>query len=155
MKLIADVSKNTIEHFDSDGSTKVIYFGFTDNDSLPVEFCNVRFGFSVFLDGALLIKKTYPPTGLVYEKTDQEFLVAFDVYLVHLGKTYQVTAWVENNKTYWQSSFDWIVPTPPSPYDSWDWSDKDEAWFAPVPYPSDGGNYVWNEDAQDWQAVTD
>lgn len=39
---------------------------------------------------------------------------------------------------------------PPKPYDSWVLNEDTCLWEAPVPYPSDGGAYVWDEDAGDW-----
>jgi hypothetical protein len=40
----------------------------------------------------------------------------------------------------------------PQPYPSWT---LDEAWNwqPPVPYPTDGGMYGWNEDEQTWEAL--
>lgn len=37
---------------------------------------------------------------------------------------------------------------PPQPYPSWTWNG--ERWNPPVPYPSDGNSYAWDEDAQAW-----
>jgi len=42
---------------------------------------------------------------------------------------------------------------PPQPFPSW--TRHEGGWLPPVPMPSDGGLYVWDEDAQEWQAVTD
>lgn len=42
----------------------------------------------------------------------------------------------------------------PQPFPSWT-LDDDMKWKPPVPYPTDGETYVWDEDAQEWQAVTD
>jgi hypothetical protein len=39
---------------------------------------------------------------------------------------------------------------PDKPYESWVWNDEDGWYEAPVPYPSDGGSYVWDEAAQQW-----
>ena len=42
----------------------------------------------------------------------------------------------------------------PKPDDTtWAWDDANGWWDRPVPYPSDGGNYSWDEDAQDWKPV--
>jgi hypothetical protein len=38
---------------------------------------------------------------------------------------------------------------PPQPYPSWH-LDKDWNWQAPVPYPDDGNEYVWDEQSQNW-----
>jgi hypothetical protein len=38
---------------------------------------------------------------------------------------------------------------PPQPFPSWT-LDENYRWEAPVPYPTDGGSYTWDEDAQSW-----
>ena len=42
----------------------------------------------------------------------------------------------------------------PQPYPSWTISAPTWIWQPPVPYPSEGGPYVWNEATQSWDAVT-
>jgi len=42
---------------------------------------------------------------------------------------------------------------PPKPFDSWVLDEGTCLWVAPVPYPTDGESYVWDEDAGDWMAV--
>lgn len=37
---------------------------------------------------------------------------------------------------------------PPKPYASWKWIDG--SWQAPSAYPSDGGDYVWDESSRSW-----
>ena len=39
---------------------------------------------------------------------------------------------------------------PPRPYASWTLNDSTCLWEAPVPYPTDGQNYIWNEDTTNW-----
>lgn len=39
---------------------------------------------------------------------------------------------------------------PPKPYPSWVLNDFACLWEAPIPYPDDGGLYVWNEATQSW-----
>lgn len=38
----------------------------------------------------------------------------------------------------------------PQPYPSWTISAPTWEWQAPVPYPTDGGDYVWDEATQSW-----
>jgi hypothetical protein len=40
----------------------------------------------------------------------------------------------------------------PQPYPSWT-LDANFDWEAPVPYPTDGGYYIWDETTQTWVAV--
>ena len=42
---------------------------------------------------------------------------------------------------------------PPKPYESWLLDEDTCLWDAPVPYPSDGEMYVWDEAAGDWVAA--
>ena len=39
---------------------------------------------------------------------------------------------------------------PPQPFASWTLNDSTCLWDAPVPYPTDGQNYIWNEDTTSW-----
>jgi len=42
---------------------------------------------------------------------------------------------------------------PPRPYASWTLNDSTCLWEAPVPYPTDGQNYIWNEDTTSWDLI--
>lgn len=42
---------------------------------------------------------------------------------------------------------------PPKPYPSWTLDNATADWVAPVPYPTDGKSYVWNESTQTWDEV--
>lgn len=42
---------------------------------------------------------------------------------------------------------------PPKPYPSWVLNEFSCLWEAPIPYPEDGGAYVWNEETQSWVQV--
>lgn len=40
---------------------------------------------------------------------------------------------------------------PPQPYKSWILNEETCLWEAPVPYPSDGKVYVWEEATKEWK----
>jgi hypothetical protein len=42
----------------------------------------------------------------------------------------------------------------PQPFESWILNTKTYVWEAPKPYPAEGGAYVWNEHALDWDQLT-
>lgn len=42
---------------------------------------------------------------------------------------------------------------PPKPYESWLLDEETCLWVAPIPYPSDGVIYSWNEATLDWEPV--
>jgi len=39
---------------------------------------------------------------------------------------------------------------PPTPYPSWKLNEDTCLWDAPIPYPSDNKEYLWNETEQEW-----
>jgi hypothetical protein len=39
---------------------------------------------------------------------------------------------------------------PPKPYPSWILNEDTCNWEAPVPYPEDGSEYIWNEETLSW-----
>jgi len=44
---------------------------------------------------------------------------------------------------------------PPQPYASWVLDEATCLWVAPIDYPADGGQYVWDEETTDWIEVQD
>lgn len=39
---------------------------------------------------------------------------------------------------------------PPKPFNSWTLNEESCLWDSPVPHPSDGKRYTWNEDSLAW-----
>lgn len=75
-----------------------------------------------------------------------------------LGGTWKQTSYNANiRKNYagigftYQSDIDAFVP--PQPYPSWVLNTTTAQWEAPVPYPTDGKRYSWDEAAQNWVEV--
>lgn len=42
---------------------------------------------------------------------------------------------------------------PPKPFDSWSLNTETVSWNSPIPYPTDGKKYTWNEDEQKWDLL--
>ncbi len=42
---------------------------------------------------------------------------------------------------------------PPKPYESWELDSETAQWVAPIPYPTDGIVYFWNDKDADWSPV--
>ena len=38
----------------------------------------------------------------------------------------------------------------PKPYDSWILENETASWVAPIPYPSEDGDWIWSESSQQW-----
>lgn len=39
---------------------------------------------------------------------------------------------------------------PPKPFPSWTLNEESCLWYPPTSYPDDGGNYLWDEEQQEW-----
>lgn len=50
----------------------------------------------------------------------------------------------------WNVTPDGLRPDKPN-NTTWVWDDVNGWWDRPVPYPSNGGDYVWDDDAQGWE----
>jgi len=46
--------------------------------------------------------------------------------------------------------FDRDAFIPPTPYPSWKLNEDTCLWDAPIPYPNDNKQYIWNETEQEW-----
>ena len=44
---------------------------------------------------------------------------------------------------------------PVKPFESWSLNDETCLWEAPIPYPTDGQVYTWNESTTSWEEVTE
>jgi hypothetical protein len=44
---------------------------------------------------------------------------------------------------------------PPKPYASWTLNETTCLWDSPVPYPTDGKRYIWNEVTTSWIEMTE
>ena len=44
---------------------------------------------------------------------------------------------------------------PPKPFEKWILNEDTCRWEAPVPYPTDGKEYVWNDNKQEWEEYND
>lgn len=48
------------------------------------------------------------------------------------------------------ATHEFTAPRPAQPFASWTWNADAAMWIAPVPYPTDGADYLWNEGTGAW-----
>jgi hypothetical protein len=88
----------------------------------------------------------YPPVGVTLVSTDQFLLFSTSVFL---PADAVIDMSVVINEDAQQAVF--TVPRPERPFPSWMWTDGQ--WMPPVPYPTDGASYSWDETAGAWVAL--
>ena len=126
-----------------------LFIGFTDNSPV-VEFKDLKFKFELRKEDSIKQYGVYPPAGLTYVNSDQQYLVVERLFL-ESEKTYTLWLWAENDKNVFEKEFEFTTPRPQKPHESWIWSGSE--WEAPVPYPQDGNFYLWDEDNLVWNDV--
>ena len=74
---------------------------------------------------------------------------------IHYGPNGEPDGGIAVRKNYagigftWDASRDAFIP--PKPYTSWILNERTCLWDPPVPYPTDGKNYIWEESLQEWK----
>lgn len=118
-----------------------------------IPMSGVKFGFTLFINGVETIKAEWPPSNVIYKKTDQDILARYQLFW-KADDNVKINVWLlDIFSVLHEDSLEFIAPRPPKPYPSWAWNEV--AWQAPVPYPADGQFYDWDEDNQQWVIVTE
>ena len=113
----------------------------------------VQMHISVTADGETVFDMALPPLGVRYKQTDQDVLATGRVRWWP-DQQIEVRAWCKTTQGHELTAEAGLTaPRPAKPYDSWEWTGTH--WEAPVPYPDDGGEYVWDEGAGEWIEVED
>lgn len=55
------------------------------------------------------------------------------------------------SQSYYDFETDSVIDESRKMFESWIWNGT--SWVAPVPYPNDGKNYIWNEKTKKWKKV--
>lgn len=127
-----------------------LFISFKDNSNAdPFYFNNLNFLYRFSINGQIVSEKTYPPVGIKYFNSSDDYLVVerlnFDP-----GKQYTLYLSVENNGQFFEKSFTFLIPFPTKPYNSWTWNEITKDWQSPVSFPKDGRFYDWDEKTLSW-----
>jgi hypothetical protein len=126
-----------------------IEVGFRNGDG-PAVFDELTFGVTVTVAGQRKLDVIYPPAGVKYVATDQQWLTSDRVHLA-ADDVATLDVWAVNAGIRHEGSTTFTVPRPAQPYPSWVWDDA--RWQPPVPYP-DEGDWEWDEATGDWVPYT-
>lgn len=155
MRCIFDVNNNSFDIDNENIASNYIQIniGFVDNKKMPVFFNNLRYGFKLFNNQNIITDFSYPLQDMVLLSTDQEYINNVLVNGLFPDINYLLNIWVENNGVLLETSIDIILQRPSQPYSSWIYDDQNYMWTAPIPYPNDGNNYMWDETNGLWNLV--
>jgi hypothetical protein len=152
MKFLGDITKKTWvyeEDFQLSYSFSAS-IGFRDNDKLPVNFNNLKFGYEIILNNQEIFTYSKPDDGIDYICTDQYFIDSSYINNLFPDQEYSIRVWAENSEENWDQVFNFVLPKPQKPFESWVWDKETHLWVPPKPIPSTTLDYSWNEDIQEW-----
>jgi len=113
-----------------------------------VNLKGVEMRLTITADGLDVFDLSLPPAGVRYKQTDQDVLATGRVRW-NPDQSIAVDAWCKTaSGQELTATATFTAPRPAQPYPSWTWGGT--SWVAPVPYPNDGQEYVWDEGTQDW-----
>ena len=135
------IDKKLLSH-----TSNQIGIGFENNVGSTIFFNNLSFSYKITdnATSSVIVEKTYPPTGITYEETDDTFIVIDALDLVP-GHEYNLLLTATNNSKIYTETVKLNVPYPIKPFSSWTWSEKNRSYESPVAYPNDNG-YLWDWD---------
>jgi hypothetical protein len=133
-------------------SSKVdLFFNVTPTKTAN-SFWGIGFGFELKTeDGGIEAYGVYPPPGVIYVNTDQNYLSTKELR-VQDNTDYTLNVWASVDGVMTEDSLTFFVGDISRPFPSWT-KDSEGNWLPPVPYPDDNGMYQWDESTTSWVAV--
>jgi hypothetical protein len=110
-------------------------------------FKNLKFKFELKQAGNIKQYGVYPPAGVSYVSTDQDFLLSEPLNLIP-DKEYELYLWMEHDGVSAETTEVFTSPKPPQPFPSWTW--ENDMWNPPVERPDNAIAYSWDEDTLAW-----
>lgn len=123
-----------------------LFISFTD-EAPVVEFKDLQFKYELRQGENIKQYGVFPPPNVRYVRSDQPYLVVERLKL-RPEIEYDLYLWAMNNKQQFEKTVTFITPRPTQPYPSWQWDG--ERWNPPIPYPTDGEFYEWDEETTSW-----
>tara|TARA_B100002019_G_C21176087_1_gene551195 strand:+ start:146 stop:871 length:726 start_codon:yes stop_codon:yes gene_type:complete len=134
------IDKSLLKHVSNQ-----IAIGFENNAGNTVTFNNLSFLFRITEDGSTIVEKSYPPSGITYEETNDAFISIDMLNELIPGHEYSLYLSVTNNSQSYTETVTLNIPYPEKPFSSWTWSEENREYEPPVSYPNseDDRGYLW------------
>jgi len=127
-----------------------VYLGLNTADNrFPLDYTDLRFGYVLTVNGVQAATATYPEPNNKYVQAGAPYIRAERVTFTPEDQL-QVTIWAEDAARF-ESLTSFQAPRYVQPFPSWTWANP--RWEAPVPHPTDGNDYEWDEAGQQWVLV--
>ena len=154
-KIYASLSFKTdkwdVEISDLRPDSAELYMDFKNSKGNLYKFKDLTFYYRLSTKtGTVLQSQNYPPPGVTYVQSNESFIASEKLKLSQ-STEYELYFRAQNNGRIHEKSVRFITPRNPQPFASWEWDNTEKKWHAPIPYPSDGNFYIWNEETVSWK----
>lgn len=127
-------------------------------ENTTINFSELKYGFQL-LDSATQIQfYNFPPEGVSLKSIKSGIIETVRLIPLEIEKNYTLSFYVEIDGITIDHNYNFNVPKPPRPYNSWNWDGV--KWAPPIPKPilnteRDGrpgvGAFHWDEEKQEWE----
>ena len=154
MLFVADLENLTWRaHGDLGHYSSTVDIGFVRGSEVPVLFRDLSFSYTVYYENSVILQNSFPPEGVTYKSSDQEFLVSDNIDNIVPESKYIIDLFATESGNEIKTSIELFSPRLPQPFPSWIYDDQNKMWIAPKSPPTDGKKYIWNELEQGWEAL--
>lgn len=157
IKLLAHLDTQEWSIEGSPGSNDLeLVIGCRRNNAIGVDFVNASFGFNFLDQEGILDYAQYPPEGISYSSTNEDFMTYNFITDLVPEEEYVIRAWFKDSGIEFSAEFTITTPRPEQPFPSWTYSEEMRYWIAPYPPnipKTDDQYYSWNEDTQLWSVL--
>jgi hypothetical protein len=155
MKIFIDTENKNIEVISDTSEAVAPFLDIFFSVPKEIDFLDpFRFGYNL-LDGKTTVSTgSYPVGDNKFISTDQDYLVSERVDVIEPNKSYDVLVWAIHGTDYFEKLLTFDISNLGQPFPSWIFDSVNHHWSAPEPRPTDGLQYLWNEDARKWEKFT-
>lgn len=140
------IDTNQIGGFDND-----LFIKFENTNSIK-NFKEMKFGFELKKGNDIKQYGIFPPAGVRYRSSDQNFKASIRLEL-QPEEIYILYLWANYDKEKIRQNFEIKNPKPKKIFESWQWNNSEKIWQPPVAKPENGVECEWDEQKLSWKLI--
>ena len=131
-----------------------LHISFTNNSNQDtLKFNNLNFLYRFSHNDQIISEKTYPPLGIKYVSSNDDYLVAERLNFLPTNE-YKLYFWCENDGKSFEKTVTFTISTPTKPFESWIWDSVNKIWIPPIERPDHLHYYEWIEATISWKKIS-
>jgi len=137
----------TVESTDTYAPDCDMHISFS-SETKEIAFTDIKFGYKLTLNNEVVAETDYPIDNIKLETAVDGSPVAMPRFIMQPGVDYSLHLWADDAGQHGELNSVIKMSKPEQPHPSWIWNET--MWTAPIPLPTDGKTYKWNETTKSW-----